>query len=181
MKKSSVVCAALVVAVSAACAASLPNENRFDFQKRMLVVHRADRRDASLKPAADEFVFRTGAGAVKLPAGADEVLRHAAADFADYLKVSMGVKVERWSGGEVEKCGGVEILIDAGVGERTSRIEVGDAGVKIVASDSFAAGQALFHLEDLMNLRRAPFLKKGVETRRMRMRSASRPRWTTRP
>ena len=139
-------------------AAQLPDEVNFDFQKRLFVCHRTDRLDPSLKPTADEFAFRAGTGAIALPVTADDVLRHAAADFADYLKTSM----------KLDNAGGVALAIDPGLPAASSRIEVGADGVRITASDSRAAAQALYHLEDLMNLRRAPFLKKGTETRRAR-------------
>ena len=79
----------LALAASSLVAAQLPDEANFDFQKRLFVLHRTDRLDPTLKPAADEFAFRAGTWAIALPATADDVLRHAAADFADYLKTSM--------------------------------------------------------------------------------------------
>ena len=151
--------AASLVLTSAACAACAA-EAPYDFRKRLEVVHEAGRRDTSAKPAADEFVLADGA-VVSVPADADEVMALAAKDFCDYLDVSMGVSARFARGGE----GTVAIAVDGRMAARSYRIETG-GGVKVTAADSRAAAQALYHLEDLMNLRGAPFLKKGAETRR---------------
>ena len=135
-------------------------EAPYDFRKRLEIVHEAGRRDPAAKPAADEFVFADGA-VVCVPRDADEVLALAAKDFCDYLDVSMGVSARFARGGD----GTVAIVLDAALPARAYRIETG-SGVKVTAADSRAAAQALYHLEDLMNLRGAPFLKKGTENRR---------------
>ena len=85
------------------------------------------------------------------------------ADFADYLKTSMGVMAKVEKKGTV---GGVEVRISDGLAEREYVINVAKKGVAILAHDERAAAQALYHLEDLMSLRRAPFLKIGKERRR---------------
>ena len=136
-------------------------EEPYAFRVRLECVHERDRRDVSLKAAADEFVFRDGAS-VAVPKGADEVLFTAAGDFTDYLNVSMGVSARVAKGGD----GTVEIELDPALREREYKIEVDDDEIEIKACDSRAAAQALYHLEDLMNLRRAPYLKMGKETRR---------------
>ena len=64
--------------------------------------------------------------------------------------------------------GALKIVIDKSVGARTSRIETTDKGVIVTAFDERAAAQALDHLEDMMSLRRAPYLSKGVYTRTSR-------------
>ena len=146
------VCAVAEVAFAA--------EAPYDFRKRLEIVHEAGRRDPAAKPEADEFVFADGA-VVAVPKDADEVMALAAKDFCDYLDVSMGVSARFARGGD----GTVAIVLDAALPARAYRIETG-SGVKVAAADSRAAAQALYHLEDLMNLRGAPFLKKGNELRR---------------
>ena len=135
-------------------------EQPYDFRKRLEVVHEAGRRDPAANPVDGEFVFADGA-VVRVPADADEVLALAAKDFCDYLDVSMGVSARFARGGE----GTVSIAVDAALPARAYRIETGD-GVKVTAADPRAAAQALYHVEDMMNFRRAPFLKKGTENRR---------------
>lgn len=134
-------------------------EKPYDFRKRLEVAHEPNRCDPALKPTADEIAFRDGA-VIAVPADADETLAVAGKDFCDYLDVSMGVSARFARGGE----GDVTVRI-ADLPARAYRVEIGEA-VRITAADSRAAAQALYHLEDLMNLRRAPFLRKGAETRR---------------
>ena len=142
--------AAAVFSAFAAAATARPCakvQEPFSFRKNLESPHVANRRDVSLKPAADEFVFVDGCA---VPDG----------DFADYLKVSMGVDAK------VGENGVVQIKFDRSLEERESRIETTDMGVAITAFDDRAARRALYHLEDLMNLRRAPFLKKVTQRRR---------------
>lgn len=135
-------------------------EAPYDFRKRLEVVHEPDARDVEAKPGEDEFVFSDGM-VVSVPMDADDVMALAGKDFCDYLDVSMGVSVRFRRGGS----GDVSVRIDRALPAREYRIAV-DGGVSISAADSRAAAQALYHLEDLMDLRRAPFLKRGNETRR---------------
>ena len=124
-------------------------EAPYAFRARLETVHQAGMRDTALKPAADEFAFADG-------------MKVDDADFADYLSVSMGVKVS------VGRNGAVVAAIDDGLRDREYEIEVRRDGVEIRGSDTRALHQAYYHLEDLMNLRRAPFLRIGKERRRMR-------------
>ena len=145
-------------------------EAPYAFRERLERVHEPGRRDAALTPAKGEFAFRDGA-VVSVPANADEVLCTAARDFADYLFVSMetSARVARRKGGaDAAAKGGVSVALDPSLREREYRVSVAADGVSVAARDSRTAAQALYHLEDLMNLRRAPFLATGDETRRMR-------------
>ena len=65
-------------------------ERNYDFCKRMLQVHKKDRRDHNLQPEADEFAFASPVR-ILMPKGAGEVTLTAAKDFADYLFTSMNV------------------------------------------------------------------------------------------
>ena len=162
------------IALASAVRVTVAAEAPYDFRRRLELVHEAGRRDPAEKPAADEFAFVDGAE-VRVPASADEVLELAAKDFCGYLRVSMGVDARFVHGasvsrtaatdGAVPAASSVDIAIDGSLSARAYRIDVG-GGVKVVAADSRAAAQALYHLEDLMNLRCAPFLKRGVENRR---------------
>ena len=136
-------------------------ESPYDFRKRLETVHEPGRRDPQAVPSPDEFVFSDGA-VVALPGDADEVLTTAAEDFVDYLKVSMSVKA---AVGRGRAEAALSVTTDKSMPERSCRIDAGER-VRITAADSRAAAQALYHLEDMMNLRCAPFLKKGSRTRR---------------
>ena len=124
-------------------------ERPYAFRERLETVHRTGLRDAALRPAADEFAFADG-------------MKVDDADFADYLSVSMGVKAS------VGRDGAVVATVDDTLRDREYTVEVRKDGVEIRAADNRALHQAYYHLEDLMNLRRAPFLKIGRERRRMR-------------
>lgn len=117
------------------------------FRERLETVHEPSRRDSVLQPAPDEFVFADGA-------------KVGDADFADYLSVSMGVKAS------AGKNGVVFATVDGSLRDGAYVVEVRTNGVEIRAADERALHQAYYHLEDLMNLRRAPFLKVGTECRR---------------
>ena len=122
-------------------------EEPYAFRKRLETVHEPNRRDPSLQPTADEFAFADG-------------MAVGDADFADYLRTSMNVKATEG------RRGAVWTAIDGSLREREYEIEVRKEGVEIRAADKRTLHQAYYHLEDLMNLRRAPFLKFGKERRR---------------
>ena len=148
----------------------LPLEERFAFRKRLDSAHQPGMRDHAARPTPDELEI--GAGfAIVLPDGAGEVAQSAAEDLADYLAVSMEISPPPSvipAGAEIPGSTAVRLRgrLDPTLGERTGRIEVADGGVSVDASDERAFARALYHLEDLMDLRGGPFLKKGVETRR---------------
>ena len=123
----------------------------FAFRERYEQIHQRDMRDFSLVPQRDEFAFRDGC---VVPSE----------DFADYLNVSMGVKAVYRE--KATPADAVKIEFDGKMPARQYEITVGKSGVLIKAHDRRAALQAMFHLEDVMNLRRAPFLKFGTKTRR---------------
>ena len=148
----------------------LPLEERFTFRKRLDAAHQPGMRDHAAQPTPDEIEIGTGF-AIVLPDGAGEVAQSAAADLADYLAVSMEISPAPSvipADADLPGASGVRLRgrLDPALGERTARIEVADGGVAVAASDERAFAQALYHLEDLMDLRGGPFLKKGVETRR---------------
>ena len=141
-------------------------EAPYAFVARAESPHCPGRRDPAARPRSGEFAFADGAE-IRVPADAGRVARLAAEDFADYLKVSMGVSASVASG-PGSRLGGVSIVIVPSMKARSSRISVGDEGVVIRASDERAAAQALYHLEDAMNLREGPFLAHGETCRRAR-------------
>ena len=138
-------------------------EEPYGFRRRLEIVHQPDRRDAAAVKAADEFALADGARialcgkAASFPA--------VASDFEDYLRVSMDVEasvtVRPEGGGRYA----LMASLDEGLAARQYRVDVSDDGVRIAAKDERALAQAFYHLEDLMNLRRAPFLKKGRAVR----------------
>lgn len=144
-------------------------ERNYDFCKRLLEVHKKDRRDHSLTPNTDEFAFESTVR-ILMPKDSGIVTVTAAKDFADYLFTSMNVVacVEYDDG----KCTPniVRLSVNTDLGEaserRGHRITVGE-NVTVEGYDENGIAQGLYYLEDVMNLREAPFLKKGTESRRI--------------
>ena len=137
-------------------------EKAYDFRARLSQVHRPNRRNWRLQPAANEFAFVDG---MKIVVGARPapLVARAADDFRDYLLTSMGVNV---SVAPAAANAAVAVTLDGALKSREYAVTVTAGGVQIRAFDAKAAAQALYHLEDLMNLRSAPFLAAGAETRR---------------
>ena len=136
------------------------------FRSRLATVHRADRRDMARHAEPGEYEVPNGAQVV-YDDGADRLIRSAAADFCDYLIVSMRVNASARAKSAGTKDGlsaAVRVSVDRSA-RRGYSIETGPGGVSVVASDAKMAAQALYRLEDRMNLRRGPFLKQGVERR----------------
>lgn len=144
-------------------------EKHYDFCKRLLEVHKKDRRNTSLLPKEDEFFFESPT-VILVPENAGEVTLTAAKDFADYLFTSMNVTayVDFDRGQAVGKC--VRLSLNRELGEaserRGHRLTVGDS-VLVEGFDECGIMEALHYLEDVMNLREAPFLKKETLTRRI--------------
>ena len=141
-------------------------EAPYAFRQRLVTVHRHDRRDWSEKAKPGEFEFADGAQ-IAVEDGAPELAWRAAEDFREYLLVSMGVNAsvrKASSGARPGLKDAVSVRI-AAAGRQGYTVSTGADGVKVVASDARMAAQALYHLEDLMNLRRAPFVAFGEERR----------------
>ena len=141
-------------------------ETPYAFRQRLVTVHRQDRRDFSQKAEDGEFEFKNGMQIV-VPDAAPALVRGAAEDFCDYLLVSMGLNASVRSASEESRPGlfaAVELTL--AVAEKQGyTVETGADGVRVVATDDRMVAQAFYHLEDLMNLRRGPFLKHGKERR----------------
>ncbi len=136
-------------------------EAPYAFRQRLVTVHRHDRRDWSETAKPDEFAFVHGAR-IAVEDGAPELARRAAEDFREYLLISMGVNA---SVGGIGAEGGVSLKLVNGAEREGYTVDTDAKGVRIVASDARMAAQAFYHLEDLMNLRRGPFLAFGKERR----------------
>ena len=133
----------------------LKTEKNYEFRNRMRVIHRSDRLDKTAKPVADEVVITTG-WQVVLPAGYGEVVQVAAQDFQDYLFVSMKTSVLMVEEQTDDRA--IVLAINSAQSEDYV-ITVGDA-VTVTGKNERGVAQGLYCLEDRMNARHAPFLKK---------------------
>jgi len=146
----------------------LKQEKNYDFRKRMLEVHEKNIRDTNLLPTSQELEFSDGLTVV-LPEDCDDIILTAAKDFIEYLFISMRLGAMLKSGGASGQ--GNEIVIslakEAGVnleeaeGYRGYRIDTNDNAVMIYGADERGIAQALYYLEDVMTMRKAPYLPKG--------------------
>ena len=152
----------------------LKKEIRYDFQKRLMQLHKPDRRDYGAVKAAGEWQLPEDIRIV-IDQDAAPVIVTAARDLADYLLVSMGI-----GAGLSYKDLGICIrvgLCASVAGPIGYSISVGYDGITVLGSDPEGAAQGLFYLEDLMNRRGAPILKMGTVARRalFKMRLAHSP------
>lgn len=152
--KSGTVCAMLAIA-AVACA-----ERPYAFREELETVHEKGVRDKSVDCSADAFAFTDGA-AISVPRDNAFLLR-VAKDFTDYLFVSQNVRACATTD---DAAPALVVSLDPALGVRTYDVRVGAKGISVFAADERAAAQALYHLEDLMNLSRTPFLRFGSEKR----------------
>ena len=157
--------AALALLAALVTAPTASAEPAYAFRRQLETVHRSGLRDPARKCAEGECELRDGV-AIRLPQGGGDLVRRAAADFADYLAVSMHVDGDVWQPGRAgNPVQAVELVLDSSLRPREYRVETGE-GVRLSAADERALAQALYHLEDVMNLREGPFLPRGDTRRR---------------
>ena len=123
----------------------MPIERNYDFCKRLLEVHKKDRRNPSFLPKENEFCFQSPT-AILLPKDAGEVAYTAARDFADYLFTSMGISAYVDQDRPDAPVGCVRLALDESMREnakyRGYRITVED-GVLVEAFDAHSPDRHL--------------------------------------
>lgn len=133
--------------------AGLKYEERYDFRKRMTKGHTDLLRDTDAVCAEDEYEIKDGFSVICNIKSI--VIENALADFYSFMEKSMGVKK-----GEN---GGVVLQISDDLGEYNTykgyRIEAGESLI-ISGYDERGAAQALFDIEEMFALRKAPFIRK---------------------
>ena len=145
----------------------MKKEMRYEFRKKLLTVHESGIRDFSLIPGENEISLSDGA-TVNILCEESEHVRFAAEDFVDFLSVSMGVSATVAVGGDASGQNTVTLSLakDSGVelseaeGYKGFLIDAND-GIRVYGYDERGISAALFYIEDLMTMARAPFLKKG--------------------
>ncbi|TMV49048.1 hypothetical protein FE783_15375 [Paenibacillus mesophilus] len=146
-------------------------ERNYEFRNRLDVVHKPNRINPALQPEADEC--RIGDGwQIVISEDASPLVVHVAKDLQDYFFASMSCSLllRRSSDiGDVAENGERVIVLAEkaqlpGYGEslhkaRSYRIVADGDNIVICGFDERGAGQGSYYLEDLMNLREAPFVK----------------------
>jgi hypothetical protein len=158
------------------------NERNYQFRQKLNIVHKPDRRDYALTPEQDEIAVAEG-WSIVVDAAASDYMKSLAKDLQDYLLVSMDVSVYvRFAenaaaaarepqtilittAGALAGSGWDQATVAAATSglkkERSYRLVVDGERIVICGCDERGAGQGCYHLEDLMNMREAPFVKKG--------------------
>ncbi len=143
----------------------LQKERRYQFRERMRKIHKENIRDFSLVPNEDELVLGNRIF-ISLPKSCGEVIRTAAMDFCDFLRVSMGITAFV---SEEERDADIALELSDDLGEfacyKGYRINADDK-ITITGFDERGVMQALYNLEDIFGRRRAPYIKKDTYMRK---------------
>ncbi len=150
------------------------SERNYQFRQRLDAVHKPDRRDPAAEPAAGETVIGDD-WSVIVDAGASDYLVHMARDMEDYLFTSMGVSVRMAHADDVSASPERAVRLttqgaspDLGQNltvPRSYRLTVDKDSITVCGCDERGVGQGCYYIEDLMNLREAPFLAERDEVR----------------
>ena len=131
-------------------------EKKFMFRERLVKVHKENIRNYDLKAQDNDFEIFDEV-VISLPEVYEKVMLTAANDFKDYLFTSMNLSSRIGNDGD--------IIISHTLAKDNDKdcfeINISDK-IYINSTDSRTAAQALYYLEDLMNERKAPLLKKGT-------------------
>lgn len=134
-------------------------EEKYDFRKQYCKAHKRIYGFLDSVPQSDEHVLKDGI--TICVANLETVGKLAAKDFVDYLRTAFGI-----SASLTDRDGDIRVSVGGDLGKAGGymgrKITVSDTGITIEAFDQRGIAQAFYSLEDRMNMRRAPFLKKGT-------------------
>lgn len=152
-------------------------ERNYEFRRRLEVVHAPDQRDAATTPGHDEIAVGRG-WSIAVGAGCEALVLDVAKDLQVYLLTSMhesvllrqvdDVAAEARSGERVivlgtrDELGGLGAELSA---PRSSRLVCEPGRLVVCGYDARGACQGSYYLEDLMQLREAPFVRAQDVTR----------------
>ncbi len=138
------------------------SEEGYEFKKLLLDVHEKNIRDYSVKKEEVDFEFNDNTTIV-LPNTKDDVIINAVRDFENYLYNSMNLSVAVLKncdrGYNLVKISLNKEMTGNAAGYMGYRITITREQILIEGYDNRGIAQALYFLEDLMNLRKAPFIK----------------------
>lgn len=152
-------------------------ERRYAFRRRLEIVHKPDRKNPQAQPRAGETVV-DDSWSVVVGEGASPLVLSAAKDLQDYLLTSMNVSVRlrrTADPAEAARSGDrVVVLVERGdlpgAGDaltikRSYSLVVEAQRIVVCGFDDRGVAQGGYFLEDLMNLREAPFVPEQRTTR----------------
>ena len=143
-------------------------EKNYDFRKRMLEIHKKDIRDFSFKP--DENMYEVKDDLTVYIPDKSPVILNAAHDFVDYLFISMGISaIIKVGNGKNENklklvlsLAGEDKDLGEAKGYRGFEINTTPDGIFVYGNDDRGIAQAVYYIEELMTLNRAPFVSYGT-------------------
>ena len=147
----------------------LKYEKNYDFRKRLLEIHKKDVRDYDVKTPENAFELSEGIS-IYVPDKSDVILT-AARDLVDYLFISMNVSaIVKVGDGKNDINPKVVLNIAENVGwdlgdakgYRGFDIKTTNEGIFVYGNDDRGVAQAIYYIEDLMTLNRAPYIEIGA-------------------
>ncbi|MBR6728533.1 MAG: hypothetical protein IKL80_00090 [Clostridia bacterium] len=144
-------------------------EKNYEFRKKLLTIHQENLRDKTLMPEKNELTVTNGF-VIDISQATGDVVLTAAKDFQDYMLLSMDVSVLLARKQTERKEKYIRVLLDSekldlAKGYMGYKLTI-DENITITAHDERGAAQAFYYLEDLMTLRKAPYLKKKIIERK---------------
>lgn len=136
----------------------LIREKNYEFRKRIDIVHRPGINNSAIPAEADEITIDSS-WAVSYSVN-NEAVKETANDLADYFAVSMGIPVNPVCGRD-KKCILLNLDETCSIGKGAFELTVTDDLVTVTASESGGIRRGGIYIEDLLNMREAPILKKG--------------------
>ena len=147
-------------------------ERNYEFRERLLEIHEKNVRDKSVLKDENDFEVED-VFSICLPETCGDVVMTAAKDFIDYLFVSMGIsamlcydEAESTNKLVIKTDFGTEDELGEAFGYRGYRIDTTEKGIYITGFDERGIAQALYYLEDIMNMRKSPYVKLGTVKRK---------------
>ena len=135
----------------------LKQEHNYQFKERLLTIHPKDIRDFTLTKNPDDYEIKNGV-ILSLPKDSSDVILTASKDFLDYLLTSMNISA-MISKEEKQLTENAVVITLCENQSEDYVITFGDV-ITVTAKTDRSAAQALYCLEDMMNTRKAPFIKK---------------------
>jgi hypothetical protein len=152
-------------------------EQPYAFRRRLETVHQPDRRDPDARPDENEIVLGEG-WSIVISRQASPLVLTVAQDLQDYFLVSMGESVLLRRADDIAASAreGERVIVLGTRADlpalgaemetpRSYRLACGPERIVVCGADDRGAGQGSYYLEDLMNLRGAPFLSPRDVTR----------------
>lgn len=133
----------------------LKNEKKYEFRKRLLNIHKRNIRNFDIFPQENELELKNGINIV-IPENCSDVILTGAKDFTDYLFKSMKVSAM------ITNTAFSENAVICSIDETQSEDYIIKISDKVYVSGKNDRGvtQGLYCLEDKMNIKKAPILKK---------------------